>query len=743
MSITYRAKDRVFHLQTKNTSYMMELVGEGHLVHGYWGKKVHTPPIGGLIDRYEVCSFSPNPAPEDLSISFDTLPREYPDFGRSDYDSPAYELRTEVSGHISAPLYKSHEVVEGKVSLEGLPFVGGRDDGEAQTLIITLWDEVIGAQIKLYYAVFEQSDAITRHAVITNQGHLPLILEKVLSANVDFYQNHDFELVHLYGAWARERQVSRIPIGHSSHVIDSKRGASSHEQNPFMALVRPDTTEFSGEVFAMNLVYSGSFIGEINVNAYGSTRMQMGIHPIDFEWLLEAGASFTTPEVVMVYSDEGFNGMSGIYHHLYRNNLNRGPWGNKPRPILINNWEATYFDFDEGKIKEIMQASAGLGIELFVLDDGWFGQRDSDTSSLGDWWVNKEKIPSGLKGLSDYAGALGMGFGLWFEPEMVSPDSDLYRQHPDWCLHVAGRRRSEARRQLILDMGREEVTQYLYDRIAEILSSADITYVKWDMNRNMTEVGTPSLAASRHKEVSHRYMLGLYALLERLTTDFPHVLFESCSGGGGRFDAGMHYYMPQAWTSDDTDGHERLKIQWGTSMVYPPVMMGAHVSAIPNHQVMRSTPLATRGHVAMAGNLGYELDVTTLSKEEKAAVAGQISLYKDIRNTVQFGRFYRLMSPYDGSRGASGGYGGPSGDSTAWMFVSQDGRQVVAFYYRHLARPNTMEARLKLRYLAKDALYETKDGQQFYGDTLRHFGIRMPMLTGDFDACMLVLTKVD
>lgn len=743
MSIEYMENSTRFHLQTKNTSYLMEVVGDGHLVHAYWGKKIHTPDLPMLVDRVEVCSFSPNPQKSDKTISFDTMPREYPDYGRSDYDSPAYEVFSETSGHITAPLYKDHEVINGKAQLESLPGTYSLDIDDVKTLIITLEDERTGLEIDLFYTVFYEYDAITRHAVFRNVGHSSIMLDKTLSANVDFYQDHGFELMHLYGGWARERHISRIPIGRSAHVVDSKRGASSHEQNPFMAMVRPETNEFSGDVFAMNLVYSGSFIGEVGVNAYGGTRMQIGINPIDFGWKLECGAQFTTPEAVLVYSDQGLNGMSGIYHKLYRDCLCRGHWWHKERPILINNWEATYFDFDEAKIKNIMKDSADLGIELFVLDDGWFGRRDSDESSLGDWFVNENKLPSGLKGLSDYAKELGMQFGLWFEPEMISPVSELYRARPDWCLHMDGRARSEGRNQLILDMGREDVRDYLFKRISEVLESADITYVKWDMNRNMTEVGSALLSREQQKETSHRYILGLYELLEKLTSKFPHILFESCSGGGGRFDPGMHYYMPQTWTSDDTDSYERLKIQWGTSMVYPPIIMGSHVSEVPNHQVMRSTPLHTRGNVAMAGNLGYELDVTKLTEEEKSEVMRQIGVYKGIRKTIQFGDFYRLMSPYGNECNPAGGTGGGlSGEGTSWMFISKDGSQVVAFYYRHLAKPNDMEAKLKLRYLDPDAVYQLEDGRVLHGDTMMHFGVRMPMLTGDFDSCMLVMNKL-
>lgn len=729
MSITYDKNKRHFHLHTKETSYLMEILENKHLVHGYWGKRIHSEGLDHFIDLYEVSSFSPYPNRENKKISFDTLPREYPDYGRSDYESPAIEIRSELSSHIIEPNYVSHNIIKGKPALEGLPATYCLDEDIAETLIIRLEDSLLRLVIELHYTVFEEYDVITRHALVRNEGEQSILLNKIMSSNVDLFQDRNFELINLYGSWAGERSVSRIPIGRSAHVVDSKRGASSHEQNPFIAIARPDTTDFNGEVYSMNLVYSGSFASEVSVNAYGKTRMQMGINPIDFQWNLEPGDSFTAPETVMVYSDKGLNGMSSIYHRLYRERLCHGEWQYKERPILINNWEATYFDFDENKIKNLIDESSRLGMELFVLDDGWFGKRNSDTCSLGDWFVNKEKLSGGLETLSDYAHKKGMMFGLWFEPEMISPVSELYKAHEDWCLHVKNRSRSESRSQLILDLGREDVRDYLLETISAVLNSTQIDYVKWDMNRNMTEVGSAVLPLDRQKETSHRYMLGLYELLEKLTSAFPHILFESCSGGGGRFDPGMLYYMPQTWTSDNSDGHERLKIQWGTSYVYPPVSMGAHVSEVPNHQVQRNTPFHTRGNVAMSANLGYELDITKSSPADKDLVKQQIVQYKSIRETVQFGDFYRLLSPYEDDR-------------TAWMIVSKDKNQVVVCYFNQLAKNHITVGRLKLKQLDPDAIYVSDNGDRMYGDALMHFGLRLPEMTGDFDSAMIVLNKM-
>jgi len=677
-------------------------------------------------------SFSPNPVPANRTISFDTLPREYPDYGRSDYAPPAFEATYADGSSVTAASYVGHTIVEGCVSPQGLPSLRSEPGDEAHTLVISLADPLWGLEIDLVYCVLADYDIIARHTVFRNSGSRALDLERALSCSVDFFGDSKFELIHLYGGWAAERQLGRIPLGRSGHRVESRRGASSHEQNPFIALARPTTTEDYGDVYAMNLVYSGSFLAGVSVNSYEKTRLHIGLNPADFAWHLEPGHIFTTPQAVLAYSSRGLGGLSHILHQAYRERLARGPWQYKPRPILVNNWEATYFIFTQDRILQLIDASAELGIELFVLDDGWFGKRDDDTSGLGDWWCNEEKLPGGLTALASHAHEKGMLFGLWFEPEMVSPDSDLYRAHPNWCLQVPGRTLSQGRNQLVLDLGRKEVQDYLYESITAVLRSGSIDYIKWDMNRNNTEVGSAALPAERQKETAHRYICGLYDLLDRITGDFPQVLFESCAGGGGRFDPGMLYYTSQVWTSDNTDAYQRLPIQWGTSLAYPPLTMGAHVSSCPNHQVGRTTPLKTRGNVAMAANLGYELDLLNLSSEEKTEVARQISLYKTLRPTLQFGHFYRLLSPFE--RGAQG--------STAWMFVSPDRSQVVVFYYLHLATVYNRFVQLRLRELDPSASYQTEAGEIYGGDFLMHVGLRLPELFGDFDSVVIPLKTV-
>ncbi|MDO3680878.1 alpha-galactosidase [Paenibacillus ehimensis] len=730
MTIHFQESEQRFHLQSKDTSYMIQLV-HGYPAHVYWGPKLSED--GNLTDILmfqERCSFSPNPVPEDKSISLDTLPQEYPQYGTSDFRHPAYQVQLEDGSRITELTYRSHRIVNGKPALEGLPAIYTENEDEAQTLELELFDAYSGLTVILSYTVFEYFDAMTRSVRFVNEGKQALRLNRALSASVDFFDS-DYDCLYLSGTWTRERHVQRKPLSPGAVRVESRRGSSSHQMNPFMALLRPAADEDQGEVFGFSLVYSGNFAAEAEVDQFGMTRVSMGINPFDFGWLLEPGESFQTPEAVMVYSSEGLGGMSRTYHRLYRTRLCRGAHRDKERPILVNNWEATYFDFNADKIEAIAKDAAELGIELFVLDDGWFGKRDSDTSSLGDWTVDRNKLPDGLEDLAARVKSHGMEFGLWVEPEMVSPDSDLYRRHPDWCLHVPHRRRTEARNQLILDLSREDVRTYLFEALSGIFSTVPVSYVKWDMNRNMTEIGSAELAAARQTETAHRYMLGLYELMDKLVTRFPHILFESCSGGGGRFDPGMLYYMPQTWTSDDTDAVERLKIQYGTSMVYPVSSMGAHVSAVPNHQVGRITPLTTRGDVAMSGNFGYELDLTKLPAEEKDIIKQQVALYKENRRLIQNGDLYRLKSPF-------------SGNETAWMLVSEDRREAMVFYFQVLGVPNGPLRRLRLKGLQTELDYRVSGFEDRYrGDRLMQIGLPIPPLDGDYKSVWFKLTAVN
>ena len=659
----------------------------------------------------------------------EAIPQEYPGYGSTDLRSPSIELQFADGTTATDFRYDSHNIYLGKNKLNGLPSTYVEDEKEATTLELILVDSLKNVKLILSYSVFEEFDAITRSVKIINESNEEVKITRVLSANIDF-RDSDYELIQLSGAWARERHIVRSKIRSGSQSIESRRGSSSHAQNPFMALVRKDTTEQNGDAYGFSLVYSGNFLANVEVDMYDNARAQIGINPFDFTWILEEGEESTAPEAVLVYSNEGLTGMSHIYNCLYGKRLCRGEYRDKIRPILINNWEATYFDFNEIKIKEIAKEAKNLGIELFVLDDGWFGKRDDDNSSLGDWFVNEDKLKGGLNKLATQINEMGLQFGLWFEPEMVSPISELYKQHPDWCLHISGRNRSEARRQLILDFSREDVCNYIIEKISEVLSSAPISYVKWDMNRNMSEIGSAKLPANRQREVAHRYMLGLYKVLEEITTRFPHVLFESCSGGGGRFDPGMLYYMPQTWTSDNTDAIERLKIQFGTSMVYPNASIGCHVSDVPNHQVDRITPIETRGVVAMSGNFGYELDITKLPECEKEIIKEQVKLYKEIRETIQFGKYYRLSSPFENN-------------DAAWMYISKDCEEIIVSFVRTLAKPNPKFVSLKLVGLDENSDYEILGENLIVGgDELMNIGLNVPELKGDYQAKMWRLKKV-
>lgn len=719
MGITYNEADRVFHLQAGDTSYAMQIYKDGYLAHLYWGKKVNKINPEELIIKRERPSFSANPDVNDKVFSLDTLPQEYPAYGNTDFRSPAYQIQLENGATITDLRYESHRIFKGKAKLQGLPATYVENDDEAETLEIVLVDDLIGLKAVLSYTVFGNFDAITRNVRFINDGKQNLKLLRGLSMSVDFIRN-DFDFMHLFGSWARERHIVRETLRPGIQYIDSKRGASSHEHNPFIALLSRDCTEENGEAYGFSLVYSGNFLAQAEVNMYKTTRISMGINPFDFSWLLEPGETFQTPEVVMVYSDRGIGKMSRTYHKLYRTRLCRGKFRDSIRPILVNNWEATYFDFNADKIENIAKVAKELGIELFVLDDGWFGHRNDDTSSLGDWIADKNKLPDGLDNLANRIHDLGLQFGLWFEPEMVSPDSDLYRAHPDWCLHVPNRSRSTARTQLVLDLSREDVCKYIIDAVSDILRTVKVDYVKWDMNRNMTEIGSALLPATRQRETAHRYMLGLYKVMDTITNSFPNILFEGCSGGGGRFDPGMLYYMPQIWTSDDTDAVERLKIQYGTSIVYPASTMGAHVSAIPNHQVHRNTSLKMRGDVAMSGNFGYELDLTKLTENEKEDVKKQISQYKSLRKIIQFGDMYRILSPF-------------GGNETAWIYVSENKEEAFAAYFRVLYQPNAPIRRLKLKGLDPNRYYVIDGKSGVYGgDELMYIGIAIPQLNGDF-----------
>jgi alpha-galactosidase len=744
MSVFINEERKQFHLQGKNMSYLFSVLKNGQLGQLYYGKKVrHRDDFSHLIQLpAEPLGNASFPYEGDPFFSLEFLKQEYPSFGTSDYREPAFVLKHESGSRTSHFTYKGFRLEKGKPALDGLPTTYVEDEGEAETLTVTLEDSAAMLEMDILYTVYHERDAIVRSVQLRNLGSEPVVIERLLSAAVDL-PHSDFEFLHLHGAWIRERHLACQPLRKGLQSIDSKKGVSSSNHNPFFALKSLDASESQGEVYGFSLVYSGNFFGGVEVDAYDTSRALLGINPFGFDWTVEGGSSFQTPEAVMVYSDSGLNGMSQTFHGLFRSRLARGEWRDKERPVLINNWEATYFDFNEEKILDICEAASKLGIELFALDDGWFGKRNDDTTSLGDWTPDKSKLPNGIKGLSEaIVKKKGMQFGLWVEPEMVSKESDLYLKHPDWVLGVTDRTISHGRNQFILDLANEQVVDHLYVTLEQLFSSASISYVKWDMNRNMTEIGSATVPARRQGEVAHRYVLGLYKLLDKLTNRFPHILFESCASGGNRFDPGMIHYMPQTWTSDNTDAVERLKIQWGTSLVYPISSMGAHVSSGLNHQTGRVTLLDTRFNAAMFGAFGYELDATGFTEEEKESVKKQVGFIKANRRLLQFGTFYRLLSPF-------------SGNDTSWMVVDEESEEAIVAFYRTLAQPNPGLVRIRLQGLDPDALYEINHTEErLYGDELMNIGLLLPpffngtvtteqtRLKGDFQSYIWKLRKV-
>jgi len=721
MAIHFDDSTRTFHLATgpaSGSSYLFQVGPQDVLVHLGWGPRIARWDQGSA-PRLRDTAFAATP-PGVRGVSWDNLPQEFPTAGATDFRTPALRLRHPDGAWQADLKYAGHRVLVGKPPLVGLPCAYVETVDEADTLEVDLVDAPSGLRVTLVYTAYRDRDVLVRSTRVTG-GTAPVELLSVQSASLDF-ADAQWERISLPGSWARERAVDRRPLHPGTQSAESRRGASSHQQHPFLALVRPGTDEDHGEVHGFSLVYSGNFRALAEVDQWSTTRVQLGILPEGFSWHLAPGETFQTPEVLMVRCSQGLGTMSRTFHELLGRRVARGPWRDRERPILINNWEATYFDFNAERLLSLADEASKAGIELFVLDDGWFGHRDDDRTSLGDWVVDPRKLPAGLADLGSRLLDRGLTFGLWFEPEMISPDSDLYRAHPDWCLHVPGRTRSEGRNQLVLDLGRPDVRDHIVSSLTKVLTEAPIAYVKWDMNRHQTEAGSVLLPPERQGEAQHRYILGLYEVMERMTSAFPAVLFESCSGGGGRFDPGILFYMPQGWTSDNTDAVERLKIQWGTSLVYPPSSMGAHVSAVPNHQVHRTTPLATRYHVARTGAFGYELDLTALSDEERKDVRAQVTEFRAQRMLLQFGAFYRLLDPF-------------AGNQAAWMSVSPGRDEAVVTYVRVLAIPHSPEPIVKLRGLDPARRYAIADRKGSWGgDELMTWGLRLPELRGDFQS---------
>lgn len=733
MNITYNETNRVFKLDTPHTSYCIGIVDEENFVgHIYYGRRLSDDDLVYLMRTGEP-PFVPSENNRERTSFLDTFPMEYTGNNLGDYREGTLAVRT-MGGHTGVSLsYVSHRIYDGKEALEGLPATfGGKE--QCRTLELVCEDKLLKLQIILSYTVFADTDAVARSVRIVNGGGEAVYLTKALSACIDM-DNDDYEMITLQGSWARERGIQTRTVMKGKQSVGSVRGESSHQEHPFMAWKKASTTEESGDIYAMNFVYSGNFLAQIEADQFGSIRAMMGIHPDNFCWKLEPGESFQAPEVICMYSAEGIGGMTRNYHDLYRNHLIRGRYKDKKRPILINNWEATYFEFDTEKLLDIARQASALGIEMLVMDDGWFGHRDDDNSSLGDWQVNEKKIKGGLKHLVEEVNQLGMKFGIWFEPEMISPDSDLYRAHPDWAIAIPGRTGSLSRNQYVLDLTRREVRDHIYDMVSAVLRSANIEYVKWDMNRQLSDLGSCGLPADRQGELLHRQVLALYELQDRLTADFPNLLLENCSGGGARFDPGMLYYSPQIWCSDDADAVERLSIQAGTAMIYPLSTMGAHISDCPNHIVGRVTPFETRGYVALAGTFGYELDVTRIPEEDRKMIPEQVAMYHKYNDLVRQGDYYRIAHYaqnhlYD-----------------CYEVVAKDKSEALVTYIQVLNRPNFHSRRIRIPGLDPDRNYvieNTRDWPEirqtrYRGDTLQHAGINIPPIKGDFQGRLLHL----
>ena len=726
MAIT--VKDKIFNLETENTLYQMKVDRFGVLNHLWYGEKTDCC-MDYLLD-YPDAGFSGNiyEAENERTYSLNTLPQEYSPSGVGDFRISAISVTHEDGSNALDLRVREYQIKKGKYEIPGLPAVYAKED-EAETLEITLKDTATEAEVILKYGVFEKEDVITRSVVVKNSGKTPIVINKVHSMCLDIPYG-DWEWMHFYGRHTMERQAERVPVLHGISESSSSRGTSSHHQNPAVLLCEKDCTETNGHCIGAALMYSGGFQAQVEKDQLEQVRLVMGIHPDTFEWTLEAGEAFYTPEVILSCSTTGFAKLSQNFHHIIRNHVCRGTYQLSSRPVLINNWEATYFDFNEEKILNIARQASKLGIDMMVLDDGWFGKRDDDCSGLGDWFVNEKKLNGGLKALVEKINAMGMKFGLWFEPEMVSEDSDLYRNHPDWAIQIPGRKPMRSRYQLVLDMSNPEVVDYLYGVMSAILRENHIEYVKWDMNRSISDWYTATLSRGRQMEMPHRYVLGLYELLEKLTSEFPDVLFEGCSGGGGRFDAGMMYYCPQIWCSDDTDAHERTFIQYGTSFFYPTSTVGSHVSAVPNHQTGRITSIETRGVVAMAGSFGYELDLNQLSEEEKTVVAKQVTHYKEYQSLIYNGDYYRLANPFEDGM-------------SAWSWISEDKKTILVQGVLFRAKPNVLRKTLRLMGLEAKKNYKIAGTEEVYtGVALMSGGVLLQRAVGDDVSFEIVLEEI-
>ena len=720
MAITFNETTRIFTLTTAHTTYQMQADAQGYLLHLYYGART-----AGEMDyllNYGDRGFSgnPNSAGSDRTYSLDALPQEYPSLGTGDFRNYALNIENADGSQCCNPVYITHEIAAGKYTLKGLPFVRA-EENEAETLKIILEDPVTKVELHLLYGVLEKEDIITRSVIIKNAGKAPVTVKKAQSACLDFLHG-DYDLIKFYGRHAMERNMERMPVSHESTRIGSRRGTSSHQYNPGVILAGKNTNEDSGSCYGMLFVYSGNFLVEAEKDQYDQTRIQMGLTDELFAYPLEAGAEFIAPEVILSYTNKGLSRLSQQYHHCIMNHICQGKYVHANRPVLIYSWEAAYFDFTGDTIVELAKEAKALRIDMVVMDDGWFGKRNDDNSSLGDWYVNEEKLGGTLTKLIERVNAEGVKFGIWIEPEMVSEDSDLYREHPEWAITIPGRKPVRSRNQLVLDFSRKEVRDEIFKRICAVLDQGNVEYIKWDMNRSLADIYAPN--------VTYDYVLGVYDFLEKLTNRYPDILIEGCSGGGGRFDAGMLYYTPQIWCSDNTDAINRTRIQYGTSFFYPVAAMGSHVSAVPNHQTGRVTSMHTRGVAAMSGTFGYELNPALLNAKEKAEIRAQLAQYREYQELIREGDYYRLSNPFQDN-------------FAAWMVVSDDRSKALVSVIRLTAEANPPAAYVTLKGMEEDAFYREKTtGKVYPGAALMEAGILLPAAVSEYEAYQIELERV-
>ncbi len=722
MGINYNQENHVFTLHTAHTTYQMKVDAFGFLLHTYYGGKI-SGNMDYLLTYYDR-GFSGNPydVGADRTYSMDVLPQEYPVMGTGDYRNSALVIHSADESECCDLRYMSHRIYKGKYGLKGLPAVYASED-EAQTLEIILEDSVSRVQVKLLYGVLEREDIITRSAEISNCGTDSIVVEKAASACLDFVTG-DYDLLSFWGRHVMERNLQRREIAHGSFCIGSRRGTSSHQYNPAVILAGKNTTEEHGSCYGLVFVYSGNFVCEAEKDQFDQTRVLMGLHSDLFHYSLEQGETLVVPETILGYTDKGLGQLSTQFHRCIMEHICRGRYRDLPRPVILNSWEAAYFDFDGETICRLAKDAAALGIDMVVMDDGWFGKREDDNSGLGDWQVNERKLGCTLAQLIEKVNGYGVKFGIWIEPEMVSEDSALYREHPDWALQIPGRKPVRARNQLVLDFSREDVREAVFEAICGVLDQGNIEYIKWDMNRSISDVHSMK---NRQGKVAYDYVLGVYDFLEKLIKRYPDMLIEGCSGGGGRFDAGMLYYTPQIWCSDNTDALDRVLIQYGTSFLYPVSAVAAHVSAVPNHQTGRSVSLRTRGVAAMAGAFGYELDPGKLTGEEKEEIRKQVRRYKRHEELIRKGHYYRLSDPFQDAY-------------AAWQFTSENGDRALLNVVMLEAHGNMPVIYVKPRGLNADMVYEDADtGKRYYGSALMEAGMPMPMEPGEYLAWQVEL----